>query len=291
MAEADTSASITRNKLSAAFTGGDTNSIFQSCLYDVSVPKTSEGLMLQVCSSPFLGYDATFTGYRRHTDGQKPYVETNHILRNIGDIITGVEGLDMFGKSFDYVVKAIGDKCKDQHSVSLRMLDKILFDVISRQKLASAPDKEVQKSQAVTTKTKKGGKKSPTVAKEKTKTVTKVTKSSQAKQKSVNIGTSSPLTRSMAREIVTTATASATKNTPKEKLPRKKTIVKHIVKAVQKIARVATRQTMKTRHRNENAPNKYLVIHPKTGSQFMFHLPENIRTNVSRRRSPTSGEE
>lgn len=276
MAEADTLAGKIRNTISTP-TISHSGSIFQSCLYDVSVPRTSEGLMLQVCSAPFLGYEANFTGYRCHNDGKKSFAETNHVIRNKGDIITAVEGLEMFGKSFDYVVNAISDKCKVQHSISLRMLDKSSFDAaVSRQNpTSSVPDKKVQKSKTVVTNTSGGAEKSPKKAKEKKKKVGKA-KSSPVKSKASEIDITSPVTRSMARRI----TAAASKETPKAKMARKKNIVKHIVKAVKKIARVATtKRTRKARNRYVKAPDKYLVVHPKTGSQFMFHLPENVRSN------------
>jgi hypothetical protein len=279
MAEADTMAGKIRNTSSTP-TRSPSSSIFQSCLYDVSVPRTSEGLMLQVCAAPFLGYEANFTGYRCHNDGKASFAETNHVIRNKGDIITAVEGLEMFGKSFDYVVNSISEKCKVQHSISLRMLDKVSFDLVSRQNpMSSVPDKKVQKSKTVVTNTSGGAEKSPKKAKEKKKKVVKA-KSSPEKSKASGIDITSPVTRSMARRIM----ATASKETPKAKIARKKNIVKHIVKAVKKIARVAkTKRTKKARHRKEKVPGKYLVVHPKTGSQFMFHLPENIRTNVSRR--------
>jgi hypothetical protein len=74
--------------------------------YDVTLPVTSSGLLLQVGQTPVtrqLGGVALF-GYRRFPDGSKGPSEERQLLRKQGDIIIAVNGRSTVKKSYEDVL-------------------------------------------------------------------------------------------------------------------------------------------------------------------------------------------
>ena len=109
--------------------------------YNVCLPKTSEGYMILVGDilNPNLnsndfeeyhatGYSTIFTGYRRHENGDVSYAEQHRLIRNYGDIITGLNDNDVVGLSFADVKSLLSELLPDSNNeVKFTLLDKTLI--------------------------------------------------------------------------------------------------------------------------------------------------------------------
>jgi hypothetical protein len=112
--------------------------------YDVFVPKTAEGYMIQVgdlTSSKLtfsdiqdrdLGYSTVFIGYRLHKNGDKSFVEQNQLFRNVGDIITAVNDVDVNRKSFNDVNALLKEAMPDINNM-------VKFTIMDRCHLTQTP--------------------------------------------------------------------------------------------------------------------------------------------------------
>jgi hypothetical protein len=87
--------------------------------YEVTIPVTEEGLMIQV--GKWIGdlYNTAIEGYRHHKNGDIALVERNRTFRRRGDRIVKVEEDSMRKKPFQYVYDALAYYAKIQTSVRL----------------------------------------------------------------------------------------------------------------------------------------------------------------------------
>lgn len=91
-------------------------------LYDVYLPKTSDGFMCRLGKSKYSGYSCKFIGYRAHRDGSRSFAQTNEVFRNIGDIITAVNRATVFDMTFPEVISKM--LSGNDKGVLLRLLEK-----------------------------------------------------------------------------------------------------------------------------------------------------------------------
>lgn len=126
------------------------NGMGDDCHYEVILPKTSEGFMLRLGASPFLGYHASFSSYRRHSSGAKSFVETQQLFRNADDVFIKIEGVDMLGKSFDEVLQFIAEKSLCQDSLRVLLLDVRAYEASRANQVSLAPkDTTLDRSKVV----------------------------------------------------------------------------------------------------------------------------------------------
>jgi hypothetical protein len=85
-----------------------------SAEYDVAVPVTSKGLMMNVGE---LNGSVAFLGYRRFPDGRKGPAESKKIIRNEGDKIIAVDGVSTANKSFKEVISLLRDSGKNTFAI------------------------------------------------------------------------------------------------------------------------------------------------------------------------------
>ena len=109
--------------------------------YDVTLPVTSSGLLLNVGESPG---GVAFLGYRQFPDGSKGPSEERQLLRKIGDIIIAVNGRSTVKKSFKDIIPILKEsktfaymrfvqpECiAELHTTSCGSLGRFLYDDLS----------------------------------------------------------------------------------------------------------------------------------------------------------------
>ena len=82
-----------------------------TCEYDVIVPITATGLMMNV--GEIVG-SVAFLGYRKFPDGSRGPSEIAQLVRNFGDIIIAVDGESTVGKSFKDVINMLKESGKNK---------------------------------------------------------------------------------------------------------------------------------------------------------------------------------
>ena len=82
-----------------------------TCEYDVIVPITATGLMMNVGE---IGGLVAFLGYRKFPDGSRGPSEIAQLVRNFGDIIVAVDGQSTVGKSFKDVINMLKESGKSK---------------------------------------------------------------------------------------------------------------------------------------------------------------------------------
>ena len=80
--------------------------------YDVRIPVTSSGLMLNVGE---VKGNVAFLGYRRLPGGLPGPSEVKRLIRSYGDVIIAVNGKSVVGKSFSEVIPYLKDVCTFAH--------------------------------------------------------------------------------------------------------------------------------------------------------------------------------
>lgn len=75
--------------------------------YETFVPRSHEGFLFHYGRANYNGYSTTIVGYCRHSSGEKSWAEQFSAIKNSGDIITAVDGVNMQGASFEGVVNRI----------------------------------------------------------------------------------------------------------------------------------------------------------------------------------------
>lgn len=81
--------------------------------YDVIVPITSKGLMMNVGE---MHGSVAFLGYRSFSDGSKGPAELANLIRGVGDKIIAVDGVSTVGKSFKEVIGMLRESGKNKFS-------------------------------------------------------------------------------------------------------------------------------------------------------------------------------
>lgn len=89
--------------------------------YDVAIPFTNLGVMLRLGD---LGGAPVFLGYRRFPDGSKGPAEMNNLVRNQGDRIVAVNGVEV--TSYVGAVERISESKKGKALVHLRFKDETM---------------------------------------------------------------------------------------------------------------------------------------------------------------------
>jgi hypothetical protein len=96
------------------------NSDEDGSYYEACVPKSTEGFMLHFGPTSHNGYSTTILGYQWHRNGEQPFVARYSPIRNFGDVIVAVDGINMQGRSYSEVVETI--EFADVYTITLRML-------------------------------------------------------------------------------------------------------------------------------------------------------------------------
>jgi hypothetical protein len=82
--------------------------------YDVIVPVTSKGLMMNVGE---INGSVAFLGYRRFPDGSKGPAELKRIIRSNGDKIIAVDGVSTANKSFKEVIELLRESGRNNFAI------------------------------------------------------------------------------------------------------------------------------------------------------------------------------
>ncbi len=85
--------------------------------YEVVVPCTEEGLMMQLTKYDGDIYGTAIEGYCHHANGDPALVEQKKIFRSKGDQIVRVKEESMHRKPFQYVFDALVHYAKIQSSI------------------------------------------------------------------------------------------------------------------------------------------------------------------------------
>jgi hypothetical protein len=95
-------------------------------LYTITLPFTSEGYMVRILEETDFetGYSTMIRHYKCHANGELPTVQKDNVLRNIGDLVAEVDGHDMSGQSFEYVLTFIQQVAEEKRDLKLCMIDR-----------------------------------------------------------------------------------------------------------------------------------------------------------------------
>lgn len=93
--------------------------------YDALLPRTPEGFMIIIGSTNHHGYRAKFIQYEYHQNGEKCFAEQTCIIKNAGDVVMSVGGIDMKGKPYDAVHEKI---LQAKSTLKLRLINIALWN-------------------------------------------------------------------------------------------------------------------------------------------------------------------